>query len=232
VPKPAGRAALAFIFVSIVLDIVAFGIIIPVLPKLVESFVGNDVSRAAEWVGVFGTVWALMQFICAPVLGALSDRFGRRPVLLADQDRGRWDRLLIRRGLDALARAQTLSPQRGAYTLQAAIASRHALAATTEATDWPGIAALYAELEKRTGLRPTSGWERIHPGIPNLECQHLLGIDATQAVFLVERYTEHDAGPLEWRETTIRGDAYTFLTDWTNTQTTSQFTTSKRPRAT
>ncbi len=81
-PKPAGRAALAFIFVSIVLDIVAFGIIIPVLPKLVESFVGNDVSRAAEWVGVFGTVWALMQFICAPVLGALSDRFGRRPVLL------------------------------------------------------------------------------------------------------------------------------------------------------
>lgn len=81
-PKPAGRAALAFIFVSIVLDIVAFGIIIPVLPKLVESFVDNDVSRAAEWVGVFGTVWALMQFIFAPVLGALSDRFGRRPVLL------------------------------------------------------------------------------------------------------------------------------------------------------
>lgn len=79
---PNGRAALAFIFVSIVLDIVAFGIIIPVLPKLVQSFVDNDAARAAEWVGVFGTVWALMQFVCAPVLGALSDRFGRRPVLL------------------------------------------------------------------------------------------------------------------------------------------------------
>lgn len=81
-PKPAGRAALAFIFVSIVLDIVAFGIIIPVLPKLVESFVNNDSATAAEWVGLFGTVWALMQFCCAPVLGALSDRYGRRPVLL------------------------------------------------------------------------------------------------------------------------------------------------------
>lgn len=80
--KPAGRAALSFIFVSIVLDIVAFGIVIPVLPKLVESFVDYDSARAAEWVGLFGTVWALMQFICAPVLGALSDRYGRRPVLL------------------------------------------------------------------------------------------------------------------------------------------------------
>lgn len=80
--KPAGRAALAFIFVSIVLDIVAFGIIIPVLPKLIESFVNNDAARAAEWVGLFGTVWALMQFFCAPILGAMSDRFGRRPVLL------------------------------------------------------------------------------------------------------------------------------------------------------
>lgn len=77
-----GRAALAFIFVSVVLDIVAFGIIIPVLPKLIESFVDGDPVRTAYWVGTFGTVWALMQFLCAPLLGALSDRFGRRPVLL------------------------------------------------------------------------------------------------------------------------------------------------------
>src|SRR5690606_31927800 len=65
-----------------VLDIVAFGIVIPVLPKLVESFVNYDSATAAEWVGIFGTAWALMQFICAPVLGALSDRIGRRLVLL------------------------------------------------------------------------------------------------------------------------------------------------------
>lgn len=76
------RAALAFIFVSIVLDIVAFGIVIPVLPQLIKGFVQGDAARAAEWYGIFGTVWALMQFICSPFLGALSDRFGRRPVLL------------------------------------------------------------------------------------------------------------------------------------------------------
>lgn len=80
--RPAGRAALAFIFVSIVLDIVAFGIVIPVLPKLIESFVNYDSATAARWVGLFGTIWAFMQFICAPMLGALSDRYGRRPVLL------------------------------------------------------------------------------------------------------------------------------------------------------
>ncbi len=65
-----------------VLDIIAFGIVIPVLPKLIESFVSGDTGRAAEYFGLFGTVWALMQFICSPILGSLSDRFGRRPVLL------------------------------------------------------------------------------------------------------------------------------------------------------
>jgi DHA1 family tetracycline resistance protein-like MFS transporter len=76
------KAALAFIFVAMVLDIIAFGIVIPVLPKLIESFVSGDTGRAAEYFGLFGTVWALMQFICSPILGSLSDRFGRRPVLL------------------------------------------------------------------------------------------------------------------------------------------------------
>lgn len=76
------RAALAFIFVSLVLDIVAFGIVIPVLPQLIKGFLGGDTRRAAEWYGIFGTAWAGMQFICSPLLGALSDRFGRRPVLL------------------------------------------------------------------------------------------------------------------------------------------------------
>ena len=88
--------------------------------------------------------------------------------------------------------------------------------------------ALYAELDKRIGVRPTSGWERIHPGLPESECAGLLGIDGNQAVFVVERYTEYAAGPLEWRKTIIRGDAYTFLTNWTNAHTSSQFTTSQR----
>ena len=75
-------AALTFIFITVVLDMLALGMIVPVLPKLVEDFVGGNTARAAEIYGLFGSVWALMQFIFSPVLGALSDRYGRRPVIL------------------------------------------------------------------------------------------------------------------------------------------------------
>ncbi|HUP91890.1 MAG TPA: TCR/Tet family MFS transporter [Solimonas sp.] len=81
-PSPARPAALAFILVTVVLDVLAFGIVIPVLPKLVEQFMGGDTPRAAQIYGVFGTAWALMQFVCAPIHGMLSDRFGRRPLIL------------------------------------------------------------------------------------------------------------------------------------------------------
>jgi RNA polymerase sigma factor (sigma-70 family) len=70
------------------------------------------------------------------------------PVLLLDQDRGRWDRLLIGRGLAALDRAERLAADRGPYTLQAAIAACHARALTPDATDWAAIARLYAELAR------------------------------------------------------------------------------------
>jgi DHA1 family tetracycline resistance protein-like MFS transporter len=76
------RAALAFIFAIVLLDIIALGIVIPVLPKLIESMLGGDTPYAAQVFGLFATAWALMQFLSSPVLGALSDRFGRRPVLL------------------------------------------------------------------------------------------------------------------------------------------------------
>jgi MFS transporter, DHA1 family, tetracycline resistance protein len=78
----ARRAAVAFIFVTILLDMFALGLIMPILPKLVESFVDNDTAQAARIFGVFGTAWALMQFFFSPILGSLSDRFGRRPVVL------------------------------------------------------------------------------------------------------------------------------------------------------
>ena len=80
--SPVRSAAVAFIFITILLDTLALGLVIPVLPKLVESFVDNDTARAARIFGLFGTAWAAMQFFFSPVLGGLSDRFGRRPVVL------------------------------------------------------------------------------------------------------------------------------------------------------
>jgi MFS family permease len=80
--NPPRGAAVAFIFVTILLDMFALGLIMPVLPKLVESFVDNDTATAARIFGLFGTAWALMQFFFSPILGGLSDRFGRRPVVL------------------------------------------------------------------------------------------------------------------------------------------------------
>jgi len=76
------RPAFAFIFLTVLLDVLALGVIIPVLPNLILDFVGGDMPRAAHLSGLFGTVWALMQFLCSPLLGVLSDRFGRRPVIL------------------------------------------------------------------------------------------------------------------------------------------------------
>jgi MFS transporter, DHA1 family, tetracycline resistance protein len=77
-----GRAAFAFIFITVLLDMLALGIIVPVLPKLIIRFEHGDMSMAATQTGIFAFVWAAMQFVFAPVMGALSDRFGRRPVVL------------------------------------------------------------------------------------------------------------------------------------------------------
>jgi MFS transporter, DHA1 family, tetracycline resistance protein len=75
-------AALGFIFVTVLLDMLAFGIIAPVLPRLILDFLKGDMARTSEVMGLFVTVWALMQFFFSPVLGMLSDRLGRRPVIL------------------------------------------------------------------------------------------------------------------------------------------------------
>ena len=82
-PAPGARkAALAFIFITVLIDVIAFGVIIPVLPHLVQDMVGGDLSTAAYWTGVFAFAFSIVQFFCTPIQGALSDRFGRRPVIL------------------------------------------------------------------------------------------------------------------------------------------------------
>jgi len=76
------QAAVIFILVTVTLDILAMGLIIPVLPKLILDFLGGRMTSAADWNGWFALVFALMQFFFSPLLGVLSDQFGRRPVIL------------------------------------------------------------------------------------------------------------------------------------------------------
>ncbi len=80
--KPATRSALTFIFITVLLDVTGLGIIIPVVPALIMELTGEGLSRASIYGGWLLFVYSLMQFLFAPVIGSLSDRFGRRPVLL------------------------------------------------------------------------------------------------------------------------------------------------------
>jgi DHA1 family tetracycline resistance protein-like MFS transporter len=76
------KAAVIFIFVTALLDVISLGIMIPVLPNLVKQFAGGDTALAAQYTLAFAVTWGLMQFIFSPIVGMMSDRFGRRPVLL------------------------------------------------------------------------------------------------------------------------------------------------------
>jgi DHA1 family tetracycline resistance protein-like MFS transporter len=81
--SPKRPAALAFIFVTILIDVIGLGIIIPVMPTLIEQLTGEGISQAAKYGGYLSFAYAAAQFFFAPVMGGLSDRYGRRPVLLA-----------------------------------------------------------------------------------------------------------------------------------------------------
>ncbi len=77
-----GKAALGFIFVTVLVDVIGFGIIIPVMPALIRELIQGDISAASSYGGWLMFAYAIMQFLCAPILGNLSDKYGRRPVLL------------------------------------------------------------------------------------------------------------------------------------------------------
>lgn len=76
------HAGLTFIFITLFLDILGIGLIVPILPKLIENFSNNDPSLASRYLGILIAVYAFMQFIFAPIFGSLSDQYGRRPVIL------------------------------------------------------------------------------------------------------------------------------------------------------
>ncbi|PZN93588.1 MAG: tetracycline resistance MFS efflux pump [Alphaproteobacteria bacterium] len=88
--------ALAFLFVTVLIDAIGFGVVIPVFPALIVRLTGRSLAGAAEVAGLIMFLYAITQFLCGPIIGGLSDRFGRRPVLLAS---------LAAFGLDYLAMA-------------------------------------------------------------------------------------------------------------------------------
>jgi len=82
-PRPtSSKASVLFIFITVLLDTIGFGIIIPVVPELIMELTGQDISHASIYGGWLWFTYAVMQFFCAPILGGISDRVGRRPVIL------------------------------------------------------------------------------------------------------------------------------------------------------
>ena len=75
-------AAIGFIFITLLIDITGWGIIIPVVPKLIEELIQADVSEAAKYGGWLSFAYAFIQFVFSPLVGNLSDKYGRRPVIL------------------------------------------------------------------------------------------------------------------------------------------------------
>jgi|TARA_B110000483_G_scaffold46034_1_gene57464 DHA1 family tetracycline resistance protein-like MFS transporter len=76
------KASVGFIFITLLLDVIGLGIIIPVIPALIQELTGGSISDAAQYGGWLIASYALVQFLCAPIVGALSDKYGRRPILL------------------------------------------------------------------------------------------------------------------------------------------------------
>jgi MFS transporter, DHA1 family, tetracycline resistance protein len=79
---PVRASGFIFVFITVALDMLSIGLIVPILPNLINEMTGGNISEAAKFVGLFSMAWAVMQFICMPIAGALSDQLGRKPILL------------------------------------------------------------------------------------------------------------------------------------------------------
>ncbi|TKA97552.1 TCR/Tet family MFS transporter, partial [Cereibacter changlensis] len=137
---PSPKLALTFILVTVCLDAIGIGLIFPVMPRLIAEVTGGSLSQAALWGGILSTSYAVMQFLFGPVVGSLSDRFGRRPVLLAS---------LVVMSADYLLMA--LAPTMALLLLARVIAG---IASSTYATALAYIADITPEAERapRFGL--------------------------------------------------------------------------------
>jgi DHA1 family tetracycline resistance protein-like MFS transporter len=80
--KNKNQAALGFIFITMLIDVIGWGIIIPVIPGLIEELIQGDISEAAKVGGWITFAYAITQFVFAPLIGSLSDQYGRRPIIL------------------------------------------------------------------------------------------------------------------------------------------------------
>lgn len=200
-PPSPKRAAVAFIFLTVALDMLALGMIAPVLPQLVEGFVGGSTVRTAETIGLFGTVFALMQFFFSPVLGSLSDRFGRRPIVLLSN---------FGLGLDyvLMALAPSLSFLLLGRILSGITASSvpTAQAYMSDITPRERRAAAFGMLQAAFGFGfvvgpALGGWlSAFHPRLPFWVSAALSLLNATYGLFVLpESLAPEHRSPFSWR---------------------------------
>ena len=93
--KTPGKFAMLFIFITVMLNMIGLGVIMPVMPQLIMDVTGEPLARAAQWGGFLSFAYAIMQFIMMPIIGGLSDRYGRRPILLASMAAYSFDFLIM-----------------------------------------------------------------------------------------------------------------------------------------
>ena len=166
---PTRRASTVLILAVVYIDMLGIGLAFPILPRLIQHFVGGDFARASWIFGLISSVYALAQFFLAPILGGISDRFGRRPViLLALLGHGSQ---LSRHGVRAEPRLAGGGPSRrgcdGRDILHGErLSRRHHAAGKARAEFRPHRGCVRVRIHHRSGLGRLSGRHRHPPAVP------------------------------------------------------------------